>query len=665
MLAIADKEPQAEQWSPAEVIATALADVQSRKAAWTTADLTRAINDALPDYLGVDDGARIAELLDQLTAEALELAVPLDAERPAERVLPDELRLEDGRSAYEAPGARLYATPEHIHTERLLAQVADGRDAPALDHAAARRVIEELREAGVELGPDQAAAMQRGAELRRGCRVAGRAGGHGQVVRRRRARPGLAGPRLVGGAAAPSRRVGVEPDRYRRPGRGGAGTRATSPAGWPPSNASRTASRSVTTGTGDSTPAIWSWSTSPRWPTPPTSPRSTATPPPPARNCSSPAITASSPPSAPPAACNSPPQTAPSYELSEARRFAHEWERAASLRLRDGDESVLGDYHKHGRLLDAGALEQADASAARAWLADTLAGKRSLLIVDTNERAAKLSAQIRTDLIRLGHVAEDGVPLGLQDTTAGVGDIVQARKNQWDLAGVSGNRRGPINRERYRVLDTLDDGGLIVTPIDRDGGADHAARQLRGRARRARLRHHRALRTGPDRGHQPHGDHQPHRPRGALRGAESRPRANTAHVVTRAVPDDSPTGTVNRVMHRDPITVIAAAFELAQPEQSALATAADSRRPKPSRSAPRASCSPTAANKRLPGAPPAGSTNSSTPATSPRPSAPRSPPKTAPPTSTACCDRPNSPATTPDKSSTTPSPAATWPGRGN
>ena len=38
-------------WSPTTVIETALADVQSRKAAWTRADLTAAINAALPDRL--------------------------------------------------------------------------------------------------------------------------------------------------------------------------------------------------------------------------------------------------------------------------------------------------------------------------------------------------------------------------------------------------------------------------------------------------------------------------------------------------------------------------------------------------------------------------------------------------------------------------------------
>ena len=92
--------------------------------------------------------------------------------------------------------------------------------------------------------------------------------------------------------------------------------------------------------------------------------------------------------------------------------------------------------------------------------ADTLAGQPSLLLVDTNEQAARLSAQLRAELVRLGRVAEDGVPLGRQGTVAGVGDLVQARCNGWDLAGYEGNRRGPINRETYRVTAVRDDGGL-------------------------------------------------------------------------------------------------------------------------------------------------------------------------------------------------------------
>jgi hypothetical protein len=139
------------------------------------------------------------------------------------------------------------------------------------------------------------------------------------------------------------------------------------------------------------------------------------------------------------------------YELAEARRFTAQWERDASLRLRAADQTALQDYHKHGRLVDAGTTAQAEASAVRGWLADTLDGRHALLIVDSNEQAARVSADLRAELVRLGRVTEHGVPLGLQGTYAGVGDVVQARRNGWELAGFQGNRRGPINRERYRV----------------------------------------------------------------------------------------------------------------------------------------------------------------------------------------------------------------------
>ena len=69
---------------------------------------------------------------------------------------------------------------------------------------------------------------------------------------------------------------------------------------------------------------------------------------------------------------------------------------------------------------------------------NTLAGKQSLLVVDTNEQAANLSSSLRAELVRLGLVTEEGVRLGLQETFAGVGDIVQARYNGWALAGIEG-----------------------------------------------------------------------------------------------------------------------------------------------------------------------------------------------------------------------------------
>src|SRR6266487_1304616 len=160
VLALAGQGPPAQPWSPAEVVETALADVQSTKAAWTAADLTRAVSDALPDHLGHLSGPQIAALLDGLNAQALELAVPLDADRPGEWVLPAELTLADGRSAYEPPGGRLYATPGHVHTERTLLASTSRRGLPALDSGSAAGFVASLAEAGIELGADQAAAVR-------------------------------------------------------------------------------------------------------------------------------------------------------------------------------------------------------------------------------------------------------------------------------------------------------------------------------------------------------------------------------------------------------------------------------------------------------------------------------------------------------------------------
>ena len=221
------------------MIATALADVQSSKAAWTRPDLTRAINDALPDHLGLTDSAKIAELLDQLTTEALELAVALDAERPAERVLPDELRLENGRSAYEAPGARLYATPEHIHTERLLAHAAADRQRPRSTTPPRGGSSTSCATLGVELGADQAAAVRgiltSGAPSSRSSDRRAPASPSSSVCS---PRPGKTQPcgTASSGESSGWRRARSPPTCLPTKG----WPRATSPAGWPPSSASPT-----------------------------------------------------------------------------------------------------------------------------------------------------------------------------------------------------------------------------------------------------------------------------------------------------------------------------------------------------------------------------------------------------------------------------------------
>ncbi len=577
----AGQQPEPERWSPAAVIETALADVQATKSAWTAPDLTRAISAALPDHLGITDGAQISELLDELTAEGLTLAVPLDATRPGEAELPDELRLANGRSAYEAPGGQLYATPAHVHSERLLQDAARRHDAAALSTDAAAGFVAALAESGIDLGADQAAAVR--GVLTSGAPVESLVG------------PAGTGKSFVLGAVA---KAWSDADLW-----DGRGHRVVGLA------ASQVAA-DVLAGEGLAARNITAWLNSQRrlsehrpapddevWRLNPGDlvivDESTM-----ADTNALSAVQAHAETAGakllltgdhrqlaavgPAGGMELAAANAPAYELTEARRFTQSWERDASLRLRAGDQSVLGEYHKHGRLLDSGTTEQAESSADRAWLADTLNGKRSLLIVDTNEQAARLSASLRAELVRLGRVAEDGVPLGLQGTYAGTGDTVQARLNGWHLAGHEDNRRGPINRENYRVLTTHADGSMTVTPrgatalaeelgeritLPPEYVADHLALGYASTVHAAQGltvdTSHSVITsaTGPE----------------ALYVGMSRGReANTAHVATRTVPTDPAQGTEDDGLHRNPTSVLADTLENADPARSALATAVES-----------------------------------------------------------------------------------------
>ena len=275
------------------------------------------------------------------------------------------------------------------------------------------------------------------------------------------------------------------------------------------------------------------------------------------------------------------------YELTEARRFTQPWERDASLRLREGDETVLDTYHRHGRLLDSGTRDDAEASAARGWLADTLAGKQSVLLVDDNTAAARLSGQLRAELVALGRVAEHGVPLA-QGCVAGVGDLVQARWNGWDLAGVEGNRRGPINRETYRVTSVRDDGALEVRAttggsdaVGPDGEpigqrlvlpADYVAEHLAlAYASTVHAAQGRTTDTS-------HAVVTAWTSLAALYVSLSRGRdANTAHVATTTTIEDPAQGRPDQVVHRNPLSLLAGILtDHEQPDhQSATATATE------------------------------------------------------------------------------------------
>ena len=97
-------------------------------------------------------------------------------------------------------------------------------------------------------------------------------------------------------------------------------------------------------------------------------------------------------------------------QLAEPVRFAAAWERAASLRLRAGDATVLDGYDQHGRIRGVPA-DQAMDQAARAYVATYLTGRNVLLMAADWARCRELSRRIRDDLIHLGLVGA-GRPSG-------------------------------------------------------------------------------------------------------------------------------------------------------------------------------------------------------------------------------------------------------------
>jgi conjugative relaxase-like TrwC/TraI family protein len=507
------------RWSPAAIIETALADVQASKPTWTEPDLFAAIGRALPASHGGLDPDQVRQLLQGLTRKAVELAEVQQVAGERETDLPfvPELQLADGRSAYEAPAGRRYALTAQLASEHVLRRAAVERGAPALDEAAAQAAVDRLAAAGLTLGADQRQALT--GVLTSGARVETLVGP-----------AGVGKSTVVGGLARTwsdtgRRVVGLASSQVATEVLAGEGLAARNVTRW-----LNTQTR-LAKGSSAAEDADW-------------------------RLSAGDLVVVDEAAMLPTADLVAIHQhvvaagvkllltgdhrqlaavgagggmallaKAGGQELTEVRRFAADWEAPASLRLRDGDDSVLHEYRKHGRLVDAGTPEQARWSAARAWLADTLAGRRSVLLVGSNEDAARLSAEVRAELIRLGRVAEDGVQLGRDGTSAGVGDLVQARRNGWELVGVEGTVRAPINRETYRVVEARDDGGLVVEHVDGPQTGEQLVLPPRVRHRRphARLRRHRPLHPGPHRRDLPRRRRPRHRAGSPLRRPHPRP----------------------------------------------------------------------------------------------------------------------------------------------
>jgi DNA primase catalytic core len=163
--------------------------------------------------------------------------------------------------------------------------------------------------------------------------------------------------------------------------------------------------------------------------------------------------------------------------LSTVRRFRdehgalREWECAASLGLRERELAAVAEYERRGRI-HAGPARRMQDTIYRAWLADHLrfeaagGGGVALLLADTEQAAAALSARARTDLVDRGIVEPAGTALA-DGTVAGVGDLIVTRLNERRLRATApdGDAGFVANRDTWRVTERDADGALGVVSV--------------------------------------------------------------------------------------------------------------------------------------------------------------------------------------------------------
>ena len=553
--------PAVDRWSPTDVIDRALHVEAGGKELVTRSDVMRAISDALPAQLGLSP-EKIRTLLDQMTDIALDRLIPTKSTIDTAS-LPDDLKLSNGRSVYEEPGAARYAMPHTQAAEKALRAAATCADRAAFTAAEADAALAALEAAGVTLGADQSAVVRgvltSGAAIEVLSAPAGSGksfavGNLAQAWRGEQYAPGTPGRRVFGLATSQAAAQVLADE----------GLDAANLSAWIGAQARVDAGRGseqdqhlalrrgdlVVLDEGSMADTHHVAEVNRRCDAAGAKlllvgdPRQLA------------AVGAGG-------AMADLADRARRYELAEVRRFNADWEAGASLRLRDGDPTVVADYARHGRVVAGGTAEQTEAAARRAWLADHLAGKDTVLLVGSNEQAARTAAAIRAELVELGKVSEHGVELGRDGTIAGVGDVISARRNGWELRGFEGNTAAPINRITYKVDAVRADGGLVVTPT---AGGDQLVLPGTYVRKDVSLSYastvHAAQGRTTDTAHAILGDGTD---AAGMYVALTRGRdGNTAWTITRPVADDNPSGAAQTVTERTATAVLADLLESGQ-----------------------------------------------------------------------------------------------------
>ena len=164
-------------------------------------------------------------------------------------------------------------------------------------------------------------------------------------------------------------------------------------------------------------------------------------------------------------------------ELHQVRRFTYRWEADATLRLRQGDESVLEEYDTHGRIV-GGAREDMLNNAFAQWQSARAAGESIVVMATDHASVDALALRARAQRIAAGEVEPDGLQVGTQ--VVGRGDEIVTTRNDRRLVTTGG--LWVRNGDRWHVDARRDDGAVIVSHLDGHGRvvlpADYAAEHV-------------------------------------------------------------------------------------------------------------------------------------------------------------------------------------------
>ncbi|MGV0870326.1 MobF family relaxase [Corynebacterium kalidii] len=152
--------------------------------------------------------------------------------------------------------------------------------------------------------------------------------------------------------------------------------------------------------------------------------------------------------------------------LTEVNRFRDPNEADISLKLRDGDTSVIDWYISHGRV-DSGLREELPGRVFTAWWDSIKQNKTALMIAGDNHTVDALNQMARSNYIDTGRVdpgAGEATICG--GRVAAVGDTIVTRANNSQLRYGKNKAKRVKNGDLWSITSVGDDGALTVAHAD-------------------------------------------------------------------------------------------------------------------------------------------------------------------------------------------------------